>query len=534
MVLNPDILHQLADLRKAWEGRHLRRVFAEDPQRAERYQLEAAGWWLDYSKNLIDDPILDRLFELLKSSDFDGWRNKMRGGEAINHTENRPVLHVALRNRGTEPICVAGKDVMPDVHHVLNAMEHFANGVRYGSLKGATGKRIRSIVNIGIGGSDLGPLMVTEALKAYSDRNLRCHFVSNVDGTHLAETLKQIDLEETLFLIVSKTFTTIETMTNARSARDQIVAAMGNEAVGHHFAAISTNLKAVAEFGIEPDRVFGFWDWVGGRYSLTSAVGLSIMLMIGPKHFGDLLDGFYAMDRHFFEAPLQKNMPAILAILGFWYVHFWQAQSYAILPYDQYLHRFPAYFQQADMESNGKSVDRNGNRVTYPTGPILWGEPGTNGQHAFYQLLHQGTVLVPADFIGFAQSLNPSGTHHRQLMANFVAQMEALAFGKTEEQLIAEGCESRLISYRTFEGNRPSNALIAEKLTPHSLGALIALYEHKIFVQSMLWNINAFDQWGVELGKKCATQIERALAGEEIGTHDASTHQLINRLKAYF
>jgi len=509
---------------------HLRQLFAADARRAERFRLEVGGWLLDYSKNLIDQDVLEALLQLARVCELERWRERLFAGEPINHSEGRAVLHMALRNLGGIAYVQNGRDVMPDVREVLRRMAALAAALQDGRLKGSSGLPIRHIVNIGIGGSDLGPLMVCEALKAYSDRRLSTHFVSNVDPSHLAETLRGLNPAETLFIVVSKTFTTQETMANASSARQWLTASLGEEAVSLHFCAVSTNLSGVASFGIPRERIFGFWDWVGGRYSLCSAVGLSIMLAIGPENFHALLAGFHAIDEHFRNAPLPQNLPVILALMRVWYVECWQAQSHAVLPYDQYLHRFPAYLQQADMESLGKSVDRQGQPLAHKSGAVLWGEPGTNGQHAFFQLLHQGTHLVPCDFIAFAESLNPRGDHHAHLLANCLAQMEALAFGKSAEQLVAEGCAAALVPYRSFAGNRPSNALFARRLSPHSLGALIALYEHSIFVQSVVWDINAFDQWGVELGKQCAAPILAELLGGPAASHDSSTQFLIQRL----
>jgi glucose-6-phosphate isomerase len=526
--------------RQAWErihgerarfaNTHLRDLFASDAARATRFRLEAGGWLLDYSKNLIDQGVVDALLELATACDLEKWRERLFAGEPINHSEGRAVLHMALRNLGSRTYEQNGRDVMPEVREVLRRMAAFAAALRDGTLKGSSGLPIRHIVNIGIGGSDLGPLMVCEALKAYSDRRLTTHFVSNVDPSHLAETVRGLNPDQTLFIVVSKTFTTQETMANAVSARQWLTAALGESAVSQHFCAVSTNLPAVASFGISPERIFGFWDWVGGRYSLCSAVGLSIMLSIGPENFHALLSGFHTIDEHFLSAPLSRNLPVIMALMRVWYLECWPVQSHAVLPYDQYLHRFPAYLQQADMESLGKSVDRQGQPLTRKSGAVLWGEPGTNGQHAFFQLLHQGTHLVPCDFIAFAESLNPRGDHQGQLLANCLAQMEALAFGKTEAQLVAEGCPAALVPYRSFAGNRPSSALLARRLSPHSLGALIALYEHSIFVQSVVWDINAFDQWGVELGKQCAAPILAELLGGLAVPHDSSTEFLIYRL----
>jgi glucose-6-phosphate isomerase len=516
-------------------GKHLCELFRADPGRADRLSLEAAGWLLDYSKNRVTERTLELLWAYARACGLEAEREAMFRGERINRTEDRAVLHVALRDRSGAPVLVAGRDVMPEVRAVLERMREFAGAVRSGRHLGHTGRRIRAVVNLGIGGSDLGPAMVTQALSAYAERELAVRFVSNVDATHFAETVRDLDPAETLFLVASKTFTTQETLTNAHTARAWLVDRLGDErAVSRHFAALSTHAAKVAEFGIDAERnMFPFWDWVGGRYSLCSAIGLPVMIAIGPERFDELLDGFHAMDRHFVEAPLERNMPAILALLGFWYTDFLGAESLAILPYDQYLARLPAYLQQADMESNGKGVDRQGRRVGYPTGPVLWGEAGTNGQHAFYQLIHQGTRLVPCDFIGFCRSLNPLGDHHDKLMANYFAQTEALAFGKTAERVAAEGVPTALVPFKTFEGNRPTNSLLADQLTPASLGALVALYEHKIFCQGILWDVYSFDQWGVELGKQLAGTVLRELAGPEPDLqHDSSTNALIRRFRA--
>lgn len=520
---------------KAVKSTHLSEWFATDPGRAESFSLEVDGLFLDYSKNRISAETMTALRALADRAELRTAIDDMFSGKEINRTEHRAVLHIALRNRSNRPIQVDGEDVMHGVNAVLARMDAFARRVRSGEWKGYTGRPIRNIVNIGIGGSDLGPVMAYEALKSFSDRNLTVRFVSNIDGTHLAEAVRDLDPAETLFVVASKTFTTQETLTNAVSARDWLLATLNDPAaVERHFVAVSTHTEKVRAFGIDPENMFEFWDWVGGRYSLCSAIGLSLMLAIGPDHFYELLDGCHAMDRHFAEAPFDQNMPVTLALLGIWYNNFFGAQSHAILPYDQYLSRFPAYFQQGDMESNGKSIDRRGNRVAWETGPIIWGEPGTNGQHAFYQLLHQGTKLVPCDFIGFLHAQNPIGDHHVKLMANFFAQTEALAFGKTAAQVAAEGTDPALIPHRTFEGNRPSNTIMAERLTPYVLGQLIALYEHKIFVQGIIWQIFSFDQWGVELGKALAGKIlNELIATEEPAMkHDASTLALIRRFRA--
>ena len=513
----------------------IRDLFDADGGRVEALSAEGVGLFLDYAKNRVTRHTMTLLCELAAQAGLREAIDAMFSGEPINRTEGRAVLHIALRApRGSREIRVGGEDILPAVHDVLNRMEAFAEQVRSGEWRGHTGKPIRSIVNVGIGGSDLGPCMAYEALRSFADRSLSVKFVSNVDGTHMAEALRDLDAEETLFIIASKTFTTQETMTNAESARAWLVERLGDKnAVARHFVAVSTNTEKVRAFGINPANRFGFWDWVGGRYSLTSAIGLPLMLAIGPSHFREMLDGFHAMDRHFAEAPFSKNLPVILALLGIWYNNFFDAQSYAVLPYDQYLHRFPAYLQQADMESNGKCVDRNGHPVSWQTGPVLWGEPGTNGQHAFYQLIHQGTKGVPCDFIGFARSRNPIGDHHVKLMANFFAQTEALAFGKTEAQVRAEGVPDALVPHKIFPGNRPSNTILAEELTPRTLGQLIALYEHKIFTQGVIWNIFSFDQWGVELGKVLARQILEELVEESAPTlsHDGSTNALIRRFR---
>jgi len=517
-------------------GRHLRDLFAEDPERASRFSLQANDLFLDYSKNRITEETMRHLGALAEASGVENARAAMFSGEKINITEDRAVLHIALRNRSGQPIYVDGEDVMPGVLAVLDQMTRFSHVIRSGEWKGFTGKRIRNVVNIGIGGSDLGPVMATEALKPYADRNLHIAFVSNIDGTHIQETLRDLNPEETLFIIASKTFTTLETMTNAHTARAWLLDSLKDEAaVARHFVALSTNAEQVAAFGIDTGNMFAFWNWVGGRYSLCSAIGLSLMIAIGPEHFIEMLEGFHAMDQHFLQAPLDKNMPVILALLGIWYNNFFGAETQAILPYDQYMHRFAAYFQQGDMESNGKHVTRSGEGVEWQTGPIIWGEPGTNGQHAFYQLIHQGTRLIPADFIGFAQSHNPIGDHHDKFMANYFAQTEALAFGKTREQVEAEGVPESLVPHKIFEGNRPTNSIMACKLTPRVLGQLIALYEHKIFVQGVIWQINSFDQWGVELGKVLAKKILTELESKDAPAlhHDVSTNSLIHRYRAW-
>lgn len=509
---------------------HLRELF-QDSNRAKEFSLEVGDIYLDYSKNRITKETMSLFLDLLKTLGVEKQIQAMFKGEKINTTENRAVLHVALRNVANTPILVDGKDVMPEVNAVLEHMSIFAKAIRSGKWKGYTGKKIKNIINLGIGGSDLGPVMAYEALKFYSDRSLTVRFVSNVDSTHFVEATKDLNPEETLFIIASKTFTTEETMTNAFSARGWLLRALTDEdAIAKHFVALSTNTEKVKEFGIREENMFAFWDWVGGRYSLTSAIGLSLMIAIGPENFQELLKGFHLMDMHFKTTPLEKNMPVILAILGLWYNDFFGAQTQAILPYEQYLSRFPAYFQQGDMESNGKSVTKNGESVSYQTGPVIWGEPGTNGQHAFYQLIHQGTKLIPCDFIAFAQTLNPLGDHHDKLLANVFAQTEALAFGKTKEELEKEGVAKELIPHKTFLGNHPTNTFLLPKLTPFTLGQLIALYEHKIFVQGVVWNIDSFDQWGVELGKVLAKKILGEIKeNKKELSHDSSTNALIKK-----
>jgi glucose-6-phosphate isomerase len=514
---------------------HLRQLFADDPARGERMTVEAAGLCLDYSKNRITDETLKLLLQLAEESGLRARIDAMFRGEKINITENRAVLHVALRAPKGESIVVDGEDVVPQVHAVLDKMADFSNRVRSGEWKGYSGKRIRNVVNIGIGGSDLGPVMAYEALRCYSHRSMTFRFVSNIDGTDFVEASRDLDPEETLFIVSSKTFTTLETMTNAGSARDWCLRSFGGDvkAVAKHFVAVSTNAAKVAEFGIDTANMFGFWDWVGGRYSMDSAIGLSTMLAIGPDNFRSLLDGFHQMDEHFRAAPFERNLPVLMGLLAVWYNNFFGAQTVAVLPYEQYLKRFPAYLQQLTMESNGKYTRLDGSRVTYQTGPIYWGEPGTNGQHSFYQLLHQGTRLVPCDFIAFVEPLNPLGRHHDMLLANVFAQAEALAFGKTPEQVRAEGTTSRLVRHRVFEGNRPSNTILAERLTPEALGKLVALYEHSVFTQGVVWGINPFDQWGVELGKVLAQRIIPELESEvepEL-SHDSSTNNLIRRCR---
>ncbi|EKG5906701.1 glucose-6-phosphate isomerase [Escherichia coli] len=518
-------------------------LFAKDGDRFSKFSATFDDQMLvDYSKNRITEETLAKLQDLAKECDLAGAIKSMFSGEKINRTENRAVLHVALRNRSNTPILVDGKDVMPEVNAVLEKMKTFSEAIISGEWKGYTGKAITDVVNIGIGGSDLGPYMVTEALRPYKN-HLNMHFVSNVDGTHISEVLKKVNPETTLFLVASKTFTTQETMTNAHSARDWFLKAAGDEKhVAKHFAALSTNAKAVGEFGIDTANMFEFWDWVGGRYSLWSAIGLSIVLSIGFDNFVELLSGAHAMDKHFSTTPAEKNLPVLLALIGIWYNNFFGAETEAILPYDQYMHRFAAYFQQGNMESNGKYVDRNGNVVDYQTGPIIWGEPGTNGQHAFYQLIHQGTKMVPCDFIAPAITHNPLSDHHQKLLSNFFAQTEALAFGKSREVVEQEyrdqGKDPATLDYvvpfKVFEGNRPTNSILLREITPFSLGALIALYEHKIFTQGVILNIFTFDQWGVELGKQLANRILPELKdGKEISSHDSSTNGLINRYKAW-
>ncbi|ALR17160.1 MULTISPECIES: glucose-6-phosphate isomerase [Vibrio] len=521
----------------------LKELFAQDADRFDKYSARfGSDILVDYSKNLINEETLKHLFTLAKETELKSAIEAMFSGEAINQTEGRAVLHTALRNRANTPVMVDGEDVMPAVNAVLEKIKSFTERVIGGEWKGYTGKAITDIVNIGIGGSDLGPYMVTEALAPYKN-HLNLHFVSNVDGTHIVETLKKVDPETTLFLIASKTFTTQETMTNAHSARDWFLETAGDQAhVAKHFAALSTNATAVSEFGIDTDNMFEFWDWVGGRYSLWSAIGLSIALAVGFDNFVELLDGAHEMDKHFVSTELESNIPVILALIGIWYNNFHGAESEAILPYDQYMHRFAAYFQQGNMESNGKYVDRDGNAVTYQTGPIIWGEPGTNGQHAFYQLIHQGTKLIPCDFIAPAISHNPASDHHQKLMSNFFAQTEALAFGKcvetVKEELVLSGKNAEEVAaiapFKVFEGNRPTNSILVKQITPRTLGNLIAMYEHKIFVQGVIWNIFSFDQWGVELGKQLANQILPELADESaISSHDSSTNGLINAFKAF-
>ena len=525
----------LEDHQKKMRDVSLRDLFADDPERGRRMTAEAAGVFLDYSKNRITDDTLKLLCDLAEQSGLRARIDAMFRGEKINVTEGRAVLHVALRAPESETILVDGQNVVPEVHAVLDKMAAFSRRVRDGGWKGYSGKRIKNVVNIGIGGSDLGPVMAYEALKHYSDRALTFRFVSNVDGTDIAEATLDLDPAETLFIVASKTFTTLETMTNAHSARDWLLKGFGGDvnAVSKHFVALSTNAAKVSEFGIDTANMFEFWDWVGGRYSMDSAIGLSTMLAIGPDNFRALLDGFHKMDEHFRTAPFGQNLPVLMALLTVWYTNFFGTETIAVLPYEQYLKRFPAYLQQLTMESNGKHVTLGGVEVDYQTGPIYWGEPGTNGQHSFYQLIHQGTRLIPCDFIAFEHSLNPLGRHHAMLIANVFAQAEALAFGKTSEEVKAEGTPDWLVPHRTFEGNRPSNMILMDRLTPAALGKLIALYEHNVFTQSVIWDIDAFDQWGVELGKVLAQRIIPELEGKS-GTklaHDSSTNNLIDRYR---
>ena len=525
----------------------MRDMFAEDPKRFEKFSVNFESVLLDYSKHRINEKTMKLLMDLAKASGIEEATKKMFSGEKINWTEGRAVLHSALRNRSNTPVYVDGKDVMPDVNEVLNKMKDFSNKVRSGEWKGFTGKSIKSVVNIGIGGSDLGPVMITEALKHYAD-GPRVYFVSNVDGTDFVEKTKELNPEETLFIVASKTFTTQETMTNALTAREWLLKKLIDvKAVAKHFVALSTNKEEVEKFGIDPANMFAFWNWVGGRYSSWSAIGLSIAIAIGFNRFEELLDGAHAMDKHFQNAPLEKNLPVIMAMLGIWYNNFFNAPSLAILPYDQYLHRFAAYFQQGDMESNGKYIDRDGNQIDYQTGPIIWGEPGTNGQHAFYQLIHQGTKLIPADFIGFVNSHNKVGDHHVKLMANFFAQTEALMKGKNEEEVKADFAKDgitgekaeMLLPHKVFKGNRPTSSILIDKLTPYALGMLVAMYEMKIFVQGIVWRVNSFDQWGVELGKVLAKKIlkeeNELIAGNnlDLSSHDSSTSGLLRHFASH-
>jgi glucose-6-phosphate isomerase len=514
---------------------HLRDLFAQDPKRGERLTVEGAGLYLDYSKHRITDGTLKLLFELAEQSGLAEHRDAMFRGDHINVSEDRAVLHVALRMPRDRSLVVDGDDVVKQVHEVLDRMSAFAERVRDGDWKGHTGKRIRNVINIGIGGSDLGPVMAYEALRHYSDREMTFRFVSNVDATDFVEATRDLSPEETLFIVSSKTFTTLETMTNAHTARDWALNALGDEAaIAKHFVAVSTNAEGVSEFGIDTDNMFGFWEWVGGRYSMDSAIGLSTMIAIGPERFAEMLAGFHAVDEHFLQTPLERNLPALMGLLAVWYRDFFGAQTVGVFPYDQYLKRFPAYLQQLTMESNGKHVTLSGARVDYDTGAIYWGEPGTNGQHSFYQLLHQGTVLIPCDFIGFNKGLNPLGEHHDLLMANVFAQTEALAFGKTPDQVRHEGTPEELVPHRVMEGNRPSNTILADRLTPETLGKLVALYEHSVFTQGTVWQIDSFDQWGVELGKVLAKKIVPQLEStdEPDLDHDSSTNTLIRRYRA--
>jgi glucose-6-phosphate isomerase len=514
---------------------HLRKLFADDPKRGTKFTAEALGIYLDYSKNRITEKTLKLLLDLAKESGLRERIDAMFRGDKINITENRAVLHVALRAPKSETIMVDGKNVVPDVHAVLDKMSGFCNRIRSGEWRGHTGKRIKNVVNIGIGGSDLGPVMAYEALKHYSQRDMNFRFVSNVDGTDFAEAVVDLDATETLFIVSSKTFTTLETMTNAHTARDWALKGLGGDekSIAKHFVAVSTNAAEVSKFGIDTANMFGFWDWVGGRYSMDSAIGLSSMVAIGPDNFRAMLNGFHQMDEHFRTAPFERNLPVLLGLLAVWYADFFGAQTVAVLPYEQYLKRFPAYLQQLTMESNGKHVTLDGKTVNYETGPIYWGEPGTNGQHSFYQLIHQGTRLIPCDFIAFGKTLNPLGAHHDILVANVCAQTEALAFGKTEKQVKAEGTADWLVPHRVFDGNRPSNTLLLETLNPESLGKLIALYEHSVFTQGTIWNIDSFDQWGVELGKVLAQRIVPELGSktEPKLEHDSSTNALIRRYR---
>ena len=545
-AVEPLTNHRLTE-RPAWKGLqvhaqkaralHLRDLFANDRERGQRLTAEAVGIFLDYSKNRITDETLQLLIQLAEESGLRQRIDAMFQGEKINRTENRAVLHVALRApRGTS-IVVDGNNVVPGVHEVLDRMAEFSQRVRSGAWKGYTGKRIRNVVNIGIGGSDLGPVMAYEALKSYSERSMKFRFVSNIDGTDFAEAVQDLDPTETLFIVSSKTFTTLETMTNAQTARAWSLKGLGGDekSVARHFVAVSTNAAEVSKFGIDTANMFGFWDWVGGRYSMDSAIGLSTMLAIGPDNFRTLLDGFHKMDEHFRTAPLERNLPALMGLLAIWNNNFLGAETVAVLPYEQYMKRFPAYLQQLTMESNGKHVTLDGAEVDYQTGPVYWGEPGTNGQHSFYQLIHQGTRLIPCDFIAFGQTLNPLGRHHDILLANVFAQAEALAFGKTREQVQAEGTPDWLVPHRVFEGNRPSNTILAERLTPEALGKLVALYEHSVFTQGAIWGIDSFDQWGVELGKVLAQRIipELETREEHKLEHDSSTSNLIRRYRKY-
>jgi glucose-6-phosphate isomerase len=517
------------------KNRHLREFFADDPRRGERMCAEAAGLYLDYSKNRVTDQTMSLLMDLARECSLERRRDEMFEGQRINVSENRPVLHVALRKPKGSTLLVDGVDVVAQVHEVLDRMAAFAERIRSGQWLGYSGEPIRNIVNIGIGGSDLGPVMAYEALRSYSQRELQFRFVSNVDGTDFVEATRDLQPSQTLFIVSSKTFGTLETLTNASSAREWVLAACGGDeaAIAKHFAAVSTNEQLVRQFGIDTDNMFGFWDWVGGRYSMDSAIGLSTMVAIGPSQFAEMLSGFHAMDEHFRTAPLPANLPALMGLLGVWYSNFFGAQSIGVMPYEQYLKRFPAYLQQLTMESNGKHVTLSGERVAYQTGPVYWGEPGTNGQHSFYQLLHQGTKLIPVDLIGFGQSINPLGEHHDILSSNVFAQAQALAFGKTEDQVRAEGTPDAVVPHRVMEGNRPTNVLLAEKLTPAILGSLVALYEHSVFTQGTIWEIDSFDQWGVELGKALAKAIIPQLTSDSEPPldHDSSTNTLIRRYR---
>lgn len=543
-TVNPTQTSAWKELEKyfaTFKGTQMKALFAKDPKRAEKYSLQFEDIFIDFSKNIVDEKVMSLLVKLAEECGLKDAIEAEFTGEKINKTEKRSVLHVALRNRSNTPILSDGKDVMPNVNRVLDQMKDFSNKIISGEWKGYTGKAITDIVNIGIGGSDLGPLMVTEALKPYKKQNITNHFVSNIDGTHMAETLKKVNPETTLFIIASKTFTTLETMTNANTAKAWFLnVAKDEKAVAKHFVALSTNAKAVSAFGIDTNNMFEFWDWVGGRYSLWSAIGLSIACSIGFENYQELLEGAHAMDKHFRNTEFSKNIPVTMALIGIWYNNFYGAETEAILPYDQYMHRFSAYFQQGNMESNGKYVDRNGKEVSYQTGPIIWGEPGTNGQHAFYQLIHQGTKMIPCDFMAPAISQNPIGDHHPKLLANFFAQPEALMMGKTAEQvtkeLKAQGKSDEdiamLLPYMVFKGNIPTNSILFKKLTPRTLGSLIAMYEHKIFTQGIIWNIFSFDQWGVQLGKQLANVILPELQGnEKVTSHDSSTNGLINKYK---
>ncbi|MBM3675338.1 MAG: glucose-6-phosphate isomerase [Actinobacteria bacterium] len=533
-IVNTPEWAALAAHHRAIRGAHLRDLFAADPDRGTSMVLEVGDLYLDYSKNRLTPETVTLLAALARRAGVERLRDAMLAGEKINVTEDRAVLHVALRTPRSCQILVDGVDVVPDVHRVLDRMADFSRRVRSGAWTGHTGRRIRNVVNIGIGGSDLGPRMATTALAAYSERSMTSRFVSNVDGTDFYETTRDLDPAETLFIVASKTFTTLETMTNARTARDWALATLDDDAaVAKHFVAVSTNAAEVAAFGIDTDNMFEFWDWVGGRYSYESAIGLSLMLAIGPEHFADMLAGFHAMDEHFRTAPVESNLPMLLGLIGCWYDNFFGAETVAVLPYSQYLAHLPAYLQQLDMESDGKSVTREGEGVAWQTGPIVWGQPGTNGQHAYYQLIHQGTKLIPCDFIGFARANHPVGDHQDLLVANLLAQPEALAFGKTRAEVEAEGVPAHQVSHRVFEGNHPTNVIMATELTPHTLGQLVACYEHKVFTQGAIWNINSFDQWGVELGKKLAQNIipELQAPAEPALAHDSSTNALIRRYR---